>query len=180
MERKLSIKAIIITSVIIIVAAGAVTSSYMIKGWKNTSGSSSQTVAGKGDSEAASADPNANPDERIVALEKLSDEGKYEEVEKTAEQILKTKPKADTILDALWELALAESRLGKYDEAIGHANELNNYEPSSSHFLLGLIYFDKKDYAKAKEELTQAKQLEPSMSEQIDAYIQWIQKNAGV
>lgn len=176
MERKLSIKAIIITAVIIIVAAGAVTLSYTVKGWKNTSTSSSQTAAGEDNSEAS----NANYDERIIALEKLSDEGKYEEVEKTADQILKTKPNVDTLLGALWELTLAESRLGKYEEAIAHAKEMNDYEPSSSHFLLGLVYFDKKDYAKAKEELTQAKQLEPSMSEQIDAYIQWMQKNAGV
>lgn len=164
MERKLSVKAIIITAAIIVVAAGAVTSSYMIKGWKNTS----------------LTNLNANPDEWVAALEKLSDEGKFEEVEKTAEQILKTKPNEDIILGALWELTLAESRLGKFEEAIAHAKKMNDYEPSSSHFLLGLVYFDKKDYVKAKEELTQAKQLQPSMSEQVDAYIQWMKENAGV
>jgi tetratricopeptide (TPR) repeat protein len=184
MERKLSIKAILITVGIIVVAVVAITLSYTIKGSKdnsNTQGSSSQTVTSEGNSEASTlTDQDANYDERVIALEKLSDEGKYEEVEIMAEQLLQTKPNLDTVLGALWELTLAESRLGKYEEAFAHANEMNDYEPSSSHFLLGLIYFDKQDYVMAKKELLEAKQLEPLMSEQIDIYIRWMEEKAGV
>ncbi|WP_010681240.1 tetratricopeptide repeat protein [Acetivibrio cellulolyticus] len=164
MERKpfsLSKKVIIITSVIIVVAAATVASIYFINNSKKNTTSST-----------------ANSDESITALEKLSEEGKYKEAEKTAEKILKSNPGTDTKLDALWELTLAESGQGKYDEAIEHAKQMNDYEPASSHFLLGIIYFDKKDFTKAKQELTEAKQKDSSLTEQIDYYLEWMKKNA--
>lgn len=84
----------------------------------------------------------------------------YEESEKLSEEILKLNPKSNNIkIEVLWDLTLSEASLGEFDEAQQHALQLVNLSPQNGHFILGVIYYNTKEFDKAKEELEAAKKL---------------------
>jgi rhomboid protease GluP len=123
--------------------------------------------------------------DKITALENLADLGKFAEVEQEAEEILKLKPGKETKTDALWEISLAETMQGKYDEAIEHARQFRKLDYSGSYYLMGLIYFykgnhysaagesdtAKEDYNIAVSQFDTAKRLAPNIKAEIDQYI---------
>ncbi|MDR3287961.1 MAG: rhomboid family intramembrane serine protease [Peptococcaceae bacterium] len=85
-----------------------------------------------------------------------------------AEDWLHTEEKAGQILadpdvpDAyrvavLWTLVRAEALNNQYDQAIEHANMLQALEPADGHYILGLLYFDLKQFDLAEQELLAAK-----------------------
>ncbi len=84
----------------------------------------------------------------------------YTESEKLSEEILKLNPKSDNLkIEVLWDLTLSEANLGKLEEAQQHAIQLVNISPQNGHFILGVIYYNTKEFDKAKEELEAAKKL---------------------
>lgn len=169
---------ILIVSVAVIVFAVSIAASYYVNSNRNatTAGTEvSSPEASQSNGKSALYSNTINTDQRIAELEKLSDEGKYEEVVKSANEILKTNPGKDTKVDALWELALAESALGKYQEALEHGKAIDEIETASGHFILGIIYLDMKDYTKAKEEFTQAKKENPELKNDMDGYLKYIE-----
>ena len=93
-------------------------------------------------------------------------QGKYNESEEHAEQLLKMKlNNDDTKMQALWNLCVAEASQAnptKIAEAEEHANQLIKLSPKHGHFILGAIYYNTKDFDnldKAKEHLQKAKEL---------------------
>ena len=110
-----------------------------------------------------------NNDIRISVLAGLIDsetaQGKYNESEVHAEELLKYDINNDTKMQALWNLCVAEasqSNQTKFAEAEEHANQLIELSPKHGHFLLGVIYYNTKDINnldKAKSELLKAKEL---------------------
>ncbi len=132
---------------------------------------------------------NEYPD-KISTLEQLNDEGKYEEAQKAANDILDMNPGNDTKADALWELSIAESAQArsyqeqgqtdmaqeKFNKAIEHAKSMQELDSPGSHYLLGLIYIDKADYKNAIQELTLAKQQSPYLKDEVDQYLTPLQE----
>lgn len=116
--------------------------------------------------------------DRIPALEKLNDGGKFAEAEKMANEILNSNPAKDTKIDALWELALAESAQGKFDLAIEDAKVLQKLDSASGHYILGHVYCNAKQYALAKQELTQAAKEDSSYKAEVDNLITQIEQIA--
>jgi len=100
----------------------------------------------------------------VSTLEQLDKNEKWSEAESTAEKVLsmnqKNTPMSIKIKrSVLWTLTKSEAMSGKYNEAVEHAKQLIQIDPQSGHYLLGLLYFDMKQYDDSKAELTQAKTL---------------------
>jgi len=174
-------KILIVSVVVVVFAVSVAASVYVYSNRNNTMAGTkvSSPEATKGKVESALYDYTINTDQRIAELEKLVDEGKFEEAEKAAEEILKTNPSNDTKVDALWELAIAESAQSKFREAIEHGKSIEEIDAASSHFILGIIYTNMKDYTSAKEEFTKAKKENPKLKNDIDGYLQYIESIQG-
>lgn len=106
---------------------------------------------------------------KIATLQNYDEQQNWQESEKIAEEILMQEPSNKTIKTSiLWSLIKSEVLQTKYNEGIEHANQLVELSPVDGHYLLGIIYYDTKQYEKAKEELQAAKKLESPYTETID------------
>jgi rhomboid protease GluP len=79
--------------------------------------------------------------------------------ETLAEEILAMKPDKNTSIQTLWTLVYVEEMEQKFDEAVGHANDLVAIDPLSGHYVLGFVYFDMGRYDSSREELLKAKEM---------------------
>lgn len=113
--------------------------------------------------------------DKISQVEKLNDSAKPAEAEKMANEILSANPDEATKVDAYWELAIAESAQGKYDKALEHAKAIEKQDSAGSHYLQGLIYFDSKQNALAKKELTLAAQQDSYYKQDVDELLKQLQ-----
>lgn len=96
----------------------------------------------------------------VSTLEQLDNSQKWSEAENTAEEILSMNRNNTNInRSVLWTLTKAEAMSGKYNEAVEHGKQLIQIDPQSGHYLLGVVYFDMKQYDNSKAELTEAKRL---------------------
>lgn len=113
----------------------------------------------------------------VVKLDELINENDWERVEEKAEHILKSGVE-DNDLKALvlYELARAEAINGKYDEAVEHAEKVVDYDPKNGHYLLGVLYYDMRQYELARDELLEAKKAGTD-NHQIDEILELINKN---
>lgn len=95
---------------------------------------------------------------KINELEKLERSESWILVESKAQEILRLKPR-DQNLKAytLWALIKAQALSENYREAIANAKQLKSIDPLNGHYLLGLLYYDTKQYSLARQELEQAK-----------------------
>lgn len=97
---------------------------------------------------------------KLDTLETYTREQNFAEAEKLAEEILEINPRNQyTKSNVLWTLSLVEASQGKLDESEVHAKQLVKLSPKDGHFILGAIYYNTKDFDKAKEELEAAKKL---------------------
>lgn len=95
---------------------------------------------------------------KINELEKLERSENWARVESKAQEILRLKPRNQNLKAyTLWALIKAQALLGNYQEAITNAKALKSIDPQNGHYLLGLLYYDTKQYSLAREELKQAK-----------------------
>ena len=104
---------------------------------------------------------------KVTELETFDRMQNWGEVETKAEEILGLNPDARIKAAVLWALAKAEALSQKYDEAEAHAKELVEIDPINGHYILGIIYYDTKQYALSREELLAAKKAGATY-EQID------------
>ncbi len=95
---------------------------------------------------------------KINELEKLDEKEDWVRVQSKAKEILELKPREKKLKAyTLWTLAKAQALSGNYREAIASAKALTAIDPPNGHYLLGLFYFDTKQYALSRQELEQAK-----------------------
>lgn len=106
---------------------------------------------------------------KITTLQNYEKQNNWSDSEKLAEEILALKPSdKNTKIIVLWTLTRSEAILGKYQESIEHAKQLKAFSPEDGHYLLGVVYYDTKQYDLAKEELLAAKKLSSAYTESID------------
>ncbi|MEN6314420.1 MAG: rhomboid family intramembrane serine protease [Clostridiaceae bacterium] len=95
---------------------------------------------------------------KINYLDELMQTKSWVEAESLGEEIMAMNPSENKLVyHVLWSLTLSESSQGKYEEAIAHAKGIDEISPADSHYLLGLLYFDIKNYDMSKTELLEAK-----------------------
>lgn len=95
---------------------------------------------------------------KLAALEQSDIQNNWQESEKKAEEILDLNPSdKNTKIRVLWSLIRAEIGQGKLDEGIQNSMALAELSPADGHYLLGVIYYNTKEFDKAKQELEQAK-----------------------
>lgn len=95
---------------------------------------------------------------QLNELTKLDQAKNWTQVELKAKQILELNPNDKNIKSyLLWTLVKAQSFSGDYVEAISNAQKLAAIDPQNGHYLLGLLYYDTRQYALARQELEQAK-----------------------
>ncbi len=92
-------------------------------------------------------------------LEALQTSNDWTRAETLAEEILAMEPDKDTCIQTLWTLVYVEEMEQKFDEAVGHANDLIAIDPLSGHYVLGFVYFDMGRYDSSREELLKAKDM---------------------
>ncbi len=92
-------------------------------------------------------------------LEALQTSNDWTRAETLAEEILAMGPDKDTRIQTLWTLIYVEEMGQKFDEAVGHANDLIALDPLSGHYVLGFVYFDMGRYDSSREELLKAKEM---------------------
>jgi rhomboid protease GluP len=104
----------------------------------------------------------------VYELDNYTSAQDWKSAEAKAEEILALKPaNVNLRIEVLYQLARAESMSGKLNEAIEHAKSLTSLDPVDGHYLLGVFYFNTKDYERSKEELLAAKKA-GNKNEQID------------
>lgn len=112
---------------------------------------------------------------KLDTLQTYDSQKNWVESEKLAEEILTLDPSEKNIrLNVLWSLSWAEVFQSKYNEGIEHAKQLVEISPVNGHYILGIIYFNTKQYAEAKEELQAAKKLDSPNTEAIDSLLKQI------
>lgn len=117
---------------------------------------------------------------KIAQLQTNDSQQNWAESERVAEEILEKEPLDKSIKEmALWSLIKSEVLQTKYDEGIEHANQLVELRPVDGHYLLGVIYYDTQQYAKAKEELQKAKKLNSTNMDTIDELLSGIDEKLG-
>ena len=111
---------------------------------------------------------------KIAEVEKYSTNQQWEQSEQLAEEILAQNPdnKAQKA-SLLWDLIYSEAMQAKYDQAVEHGKQLVEVSPADGHYLLGVIYYDMKEYQLAKNELENAKKVNSPYSN-IDVLLEQI------
>jgi rhomboid protease GluP len=109
---------------------------------------------------------------KVNQLENYFSQKNWNQCEKLGEEILTLNPGNDELRPiTLWDTIVAEANRNKYDQGVEHAKELVKVNPVNGHYLLGILYYDLKQYQASKEELIKAKQLNAS-SPDIDTLLQ--------
>jgi rhomboid protease GluP len=91
-------------------------------------------------------------------LDKYTNAKDWRNVELKAEEILALNPSdASLKISVLYELARAESINGENSKAIENAKILTTLDPGNGHYILGVLYFNEKEYKLSKSELLSAK-----------------------
>ncbi len=115
---------------------------------------------------------------KLAALEQFDIQSNWPESEKKAEEILglNTLDK-DTKIPVLWSLIRAEVSQGKFDEGIENSKILMKLSPADGHYLLGVIYYNTKQFDKAKEELEQARKSGSANTDTINKILSSIENS---
>lgn len=114
---------------------------------------------------------------KLAALEGFDTHNNWPESEKKAEEILELKPSdKDIKTRVLWSLIRAEVNQGKFDEGIKDTKALAELNPADGHYLLGFIYYNTKNFDKAKQELEEAEKAGSSNTENIKELLSNIEK----
>jgi rhomboid protease GluP len=109
---------------------------------------------------------------KATHLDELIQTKSWVEAENLGEEIMAMNPSENKLAyHVLWGLVLSESSQGKYEEAIAHAKSIEKISPADSHYLLGLLYFDIKNYDMSKIELIEAKKAGFEDKDSIDLLI---------
>lgn len=109
-------------------------------------------------------------------LTKLDQAKNWTQVQLKAEEILELNPKDKNVKSyLLWTLVKAQSLSGNYVEAISNAKKLAAIDPQNGHYLLGLLYYDIRQYSLARQELILAKE-SGAKQKIIDQLIKEIEK----
>ncbi|OPZ86086.1 MAG: Rhomboid protease GluP [Firmicutes bacterium ADurb.Bin419] len=107
----------------------------------------------------------------------LTEEDKWAEAEELGEKIIEMKLiRDDTEWKVLYNVSVAEAYQNKYEEAIETAKILKDINAAKGHFLIGVLYLDTQQYELAREELKEAAKLNPENKEQIDQFLEQIEK----
>lgn len=115
---------------------------------------------------------------KLALMEQYDSQNNWTQSEKQAEEILALNPNdKNTKVLALWSLVRAEVNQGKLDEGIQHSTDLAKLSPADGDYLLGAIYYNMKEYDKAKQELEQAKKLGSPNTDSINQMLSVIEKN---
>jgi rhomboid protease GluP len=100
---------------------------------------------------------------KVNELQQYDKEQKWSDAERIGEEILALEPVDKTVKSqVLWSIARAEGISGKYNEGVEHGKMLKQIDPPDGNYLLGLLYFDMKQYNSAIEALQEAKRLNAS------------------
>ncbi|EPR13259.1 rhomboid family protein [Ruminiclostridium papyrosolvens] len=115
---------------------------------------------------------------KLAALEQFDIENNWPESEKEAEEILELNPSDKNIkIRVLWSLIRAEVSQGKLDEGIQNSKALVELSPAEGHYLLGVIYYNTKEFDKAKQELEEAKKSGSTNTENINEMLSGIENS---
>ncbi len=122
-----------------------------------------------------------NPQNRLLIkideMERLTGQQKWEEVERAGEEIINSGTKDEFILsNCLWYLSISEVNQNKTDEAIEHANALNDVDPSNGHYLLGRIYIYAGEVEKGRQHLEEAVKLNPELRSEVEGILNLLRK----
>jgi rhomboid protease GluP len=115
---------------------------------------------------------------KLDSLQTYDRQQNFKESEKLAEEILTMNPK-NMKTNVLLSLIIAEASQEKFNEAEVHAKQLVKLSPEGGHFILGAIYYNIKDFDKAKEELEAAKKLGSPNMDSINNMLSDIEKLTG-
>ena len=106
---------------------------------------------------------------KLAALEQFDIQNNWPESEKKAEEILSLNPSdKDIKTRVLWSLIRAEVSQGNFDKGIKDSKTLAELSPAEGHYLLGVIYYNTKEFDKAKQELEEAKRAGSTNTENIN------------
>lgn len=115
--------------------------------------------------------------QKLNNLQRLSEQKKYIEAEKTANEILQIKNNSNEVkLKALWYLSVSQASQNKLKEAIENAKQIAALSPTDGQYILGVMYYYDGQYNNAKQELTKANQQASPYKEQIDKLLAEIDK----
>ncbi len=114
---------------------------------------------------------------KYIEFMQLTEEDKWVEAEKLGEEIIQMEPTDyDIKWGILYNVSVAEAYQNKYDEAIETAKLLKDINAPKGHYLTGVLYLDTQQYELARVELKEAAKLNPENKEEIDQYIEQIEK----
>lgn len=95
---------------------------------------------------------------KINMLDKYDKAKDWNNVITTAKEILSLKQSnTSTKVSVLWTLVKAEAYRGKYEDAVLHAKTMEQLDAGNGHYILGLLYYDMKQYDLSKQKLLEAK-----------------------
>ncbi len=115
---------------------------------------------------------------KLAALEQSDIQSNWPESEKKAEEILTLNSlDKNTKAQVLWSLIRAEVSQEKLNEGIEDSKVLTELNPADGHYLLGYIYYNTKQFDKAKEELEQARKLGSPNTDSINKMLSGIENN---
>ncbi len=113
---------------------------------------------------------------KIDLVKTYANQQNFTELEKLAEEIIEMKPNGkNAVFQVLWSLTLAEASQMKFAEAEVHAKQVVEFSPVHGHFILGAIYFETKEFDKAKSELEVAKKLDSDFMDEINNMLSYIE-----
>lgn len=108
---------------------------------------------------------------KMNELDKFDKASDWNNAEIAAKQILELKPLSPDMKESvLWTLARAEEMNGEYSNAVTHAKMLEVIDPGNGHYVLGVLYYNMKEFVLSKAELLEAKKA-GAKYEQIDTLL---------
>jgi len=114
---------------------------------------------------------------QVNAMERLTGQQKWEEVERIGEEIIKSSTKDEFLLsNSLWYLSISEINQDKSDEAVEHASALVEVDPSNGHYLLGRIYIYTGDIELARQHLEEAVKINPDLRSEVEGILSLLKK----
>ncbi|WP_024834209.1 rhomboid family intramembrane serine protease [Ruminiclostridium josui] len=114
---------------------------------------------------------------KLAALEQFDIQNNWIESEEKAKEILGLNPAdKDIKIRVFWSLIRAKVSQGKFDEGIQSSKVLTEISPADGHYLLGVIYYNTRDFDKAKEELEEAKKAGSANTDNINEMLSNIEE----
>lgn len=104
-----------------------------------------------------------NPQNKIMRLVTQLDQDtkaqNWNEVEKTAKEIMSSNPSKDINTYALKCIINSDIFLRKYDDAVNYSDDLEQLDLKDGHYFLGVVYYNMKKFDLARGEILKAKEL---------------------